>query len=191
MAVATGQLLNSGKGAELIREQTGRACSRQNLEALCRKGKLPESCVSLRPIRVKAETLVREYLSRVDERQDVRTRPGISQSVLDRAPDSVPARRTADDELPPYTESQARKAFEQANLLELERKQKEGLLLPVDQVEKVWANSITIAKTKLLAVPSRLRQRIPHLTLEEIAIAEALIRESLEELASGDGGDAD
>jgi phage terminase Nu1 subunit (DNA packaging protein) len=45
---------------------------------------------------------------------------------------------------------------------------------------------VTIARTKLLGVPTRLRQRIPHLTLEEIAIAEELIRESLEELAGGE-----
>jgi phage terminase Nu1 subunit (DNA packaging protein) len=93
---------------------------------------------------------------------------------------------TPEDQLPSYTESQARKMFEQANLLELERKQKEGLLLPAEQVERVWANSVTIARTKLLGVPTRLRQRIPHLTLEEIAIAEELIRESLEELAGGE-----
>lgn len=111
-------------------------------------------------------------------------------SVLDRAPESTRVMRRS-EEIPDYNESRAKTEFERANLLELERKQKEGLLLPVDQVERVWANSITIAKTKLLAVPSRLRQRIPHLTLEEIAIAEGLIRECLEELASGEGKDAD
>ena len=105
--------------------------------------------------------------------------------VVDQPPESVPAGRIGDDELPEYNESRKRSEFERANLLELERKQKEGLLLPAEQVQKVWANSVAIVKTKLLAVPSRLRQRIPHLTLEEIAIAEELIRESLEELSEG------
>jgi hypothetical protein len=179
--------LNSTKGAELIREQTGRSCSRQNLETLCRKVKLPKSCLSLSPIRLNAETLVAEYLEGVDQRQVNKPQPGISQSVLDQTPESVPRRdERSDEELPPYTESQKRKAYEQANLLELDRKQKEALLLPADQVEKVWANSVTIARTKLLGVPTRLRQRIPHLAIEEIAIAEELIREALEELA-GDG----
>lgn len=179
--------LNSTKGAELIREQTGRSCSRQNLETLCRKVKLPKSCLSLSPIRLNAETLVAEYLEGVDQRQVNKPHPGISQSVLDQTPESVPRRdERSDEELPPYTESQKRKAYEQANLLELDRKQKEALLLPADQVEKVWANSVTIARTKLLGVPTRLRQRIPHLAIEEIAIAEELIREALEELA-GDG----
>ncbi len=185
MVVATAALLNSTKGAERIREETGRSCTRQNLEKLCRQGKLPRSCLSLSPIRLNPETLVTEYLESVDQRQTSRPKPGVSRSVLDRAPDATPVLgTTADDQLPPYTESQARKMFEQANLLELERKQKEGLLLPMDQVQKAWDTSVTIAKTKLLAVPTRMRQRIPHLTLEEIAIAEELIRESLEELAS-------
>ena len=111
--------------------------------------------------------------------------------VVDEPPAAVPGTWVRDEELPEYNESRKRSEFERANLLELERKQKEGLLLPAEQVQKVWANSVAIAKTKLLAVPSRLRQRIPHLSLEEIAIAEELIRESLEEIASGGGEDDD
>jgi hypothetical protein len=109
--------------------------------------------------------------------------------VVDEPPAAVPASWARDEELPEYNDSRKRSEFERANLLELERKQKEGLLLPAEQVQKVWANSVAIAKTKLLAVPSRLRQRIPHLSLEEIAIAEDLIRESLEEIANGGGED--
>jgi phage terminase Nu1 subunit (DNA packaging protein) len=109
----------------------------------------------------------------------------VAASVVDQAPRSVPKRMTRDGDLPDYNESRARSEFERANLLELERRQKEGLLLPAEQVKKVWDNSVTIARTKLLAVPTRLRQRIPHLTLEEINIAEELIRESLQELSDG------
>jgi hypothetical protein len=191
MKVATALLLNSRKAAELIQEKTGRSCTRQNLEKLCRQGRLPKSCKSLQPIRVDGEILIDEYLTSVDQRQAIRPKPGVARSVADSAPRAMPIfNATPDDQLPPYTESQARKAYEQANLLELERKQKEALLLPADEVERAWADTVAIAKTKLLAVPSRLRQRIPHLTLEEIAIAENLIRESLEELsAEGDNND--
>ena len=92
-------------------------------------------------------------------------------------------------QLPDYNESRARSEYEKANLLELERKQKEKQLLPADQVERVWANTVATVKTKLLAVPTRLRQRIPHLTLEEVAIADELIRESLSELAGESDGE--
>jgi len=183
MTVAT-ELLNSTKAAELIRERTGRGCSRQTLEELCRKGRLPRSCVSLKPIRLDPVMLLAEYASSVQERNPPRREAPTS--VVDQAPRSVPQRVIKDSDLPDYNESRARSEYERANLLELERKQKEGLLLPAEQVEKVWANSVTIARTKLLGVPTRLRQRIPHLTLEEIAIAEELIRESLEELAGGE-----
>lgn len=107
--------------------------------------------------------------------------------VVDQAPQSVP--RNGDAEIPDYNESRARAEFEKANLLELERRQKEGLLMPADQVEKAWTKAVTIAKTKLLAVPTRMRQRIPHLTLEEIAICEELIRESLQELSEEESDD--
>jgi hypothetical protein len=91
----------------------------------------------------------------------------------------------ADDVVPDYHDSRARSEFEKANLLELDRKAKEGLLLDRAQVEKAAANVATIVRTKLLAVPTRARQRIPHLTLEEVAILDELQREALEELADG------
>lgn len=85
---------------------------------------------------------------------------------------------------PDYAESRARSEFEKANLLELERKTKEGLLLPREDVERSQAMAINISKTRLLGVPSTAKQRIPHLTLDEVEILTGLIREALEELAS-------
>lgn len=98
---------------------------------------------------------------------------------------SPPLHRRITTELPDYNESRARSEFEKANLLELERKTKEGELLRRDEVERSWAEAVTIAKTKLLAVPTRARQRIPHLTLDEIEVLTQLVRESLEEIADG------
>ena len=96
---------------------------------------------------------------------------------------AAPPAGAGDDSDPPdYNLSRARSEYERANLLELERRQKEALLVPLEQVTKAWANSVSIARTKLLGVPTRLRQRIPHLTLEEIAMADELIRESLQEV---------
>jgi len=185
MTVAT--LLNSSKGAELIREQTGRSCTRQNLEKLCKQGKLPKSCVSLSPIRVNAETLVAEYSSTIEQRQTNRFPPKPRKpvvSVLDRAPESVPpAAQERGEVIPEYNESRAKTEYERANLLELERRQKEGLLVERKTVESTWSVLVTNAKTKLLAVPSRAKQRIPHLTLEEVEILNDLVRESLEDLA--------
>lgn len=188
MVVASGELLSAGKGAELIRERTGRSCSRQNLEKLVKQGKLPRSTACAAPVRVRAELLVEEYLSSIDERQSVRDKPGVKrelseQRVMDRAPSSVPGETVEDDELPAYTVSQQRKAYEQANLLELERREKEGQLVERASVEVTLTSLAGEVRTKLVAVPSRARQRIPHLTTEEIAILTDLIDEALESLA--------
>ena len=67
-----------------------------------------------------------------------------------------------------------------------DRKAKEALLLPREQVEKAWANAVAISRTKLLALPTRARQRIPHLSLEEVALIEELVRETLHDLSSGE-----
>ena len=88
------------------------------------------------------------------------------------------------EETPDYNESRARSEYEKANLLELERKTKEGLLLPREDVERAQAAALAISKTRLLGVPSTAKQRIPHLSLDEVEILTTLIREALEELAS-------
>ena len=101
------------------------------------------------------------------------------------APQPPPSRPTErSDEPPDYNESRARSEFEKANLLELERKTKEGLLLPREDVERAQAAALAISKTRLLGVPSTAKQRIPHLSLEEVEILTTLIRDALDELSS-------
>jgi hypothetical protein len=172
--------VNSTRAAELIREKTGRACSRQNLETHCRNGRLPQSTLSISPIRVDPDLVVDEFVAMVSPEQGGhQPRPAPIENRLQH-----PAPRRT-EEPPDYNISRARSEFEKANLLELDRKAKEGLLIPRDQVEKAAANVAAIVRTKLLAVPTRARQRIPHLTLEEVAILDELQREALEELADG------
>jgi hypothetical protein len=195
MTVATSQELSAGKGAELIRTKTGRSCTRQNLEKLCKQGKLPRSTASVSPVRVRAELLVDEYLANVDQRQAVRDRPGVR---ADAAPPPAtrkpaappPGDGLADEELPAYTISQQRKAFEQANLLELERKQKEGSLLDREEAERAWANTVGRVKSRILATASAAKQRIPHLDPEEVEILKDMLREALFELAAEGERDA-
>ena len=100
---------------------------------------------------------------------------------------ATPAIRTTapPKNFPPYEDSKAKSEAMRAALLELEFNTKESLLIPRDQVEKAAANVAAIVRTKLLAMPTRARQRIPHLTLEEVAILDELQREALEELADG------
>ena len=224
-------MLNSREASALIRETTGRDCTRQNFEKLCnpkKNGPLRDCVLQQGPLRVDGDLVLAEYLAKVAPNQinarqpRAKPKPPAIKPPVAPAPVPTPAAEAAppapvpaaaptptlepmaakapqqpsvappppaapparSEDIPDYNDSRARSEYEKANLLELDRKTKEGLLLPAGQVEKVWDTAVTTAKVKLLAVPTRLRQRIPHLSLEEIAIAEALIRECMEELVT-------
>jgi hypothetical protein len=188
--------LNSRQGAELIEAQTGRRCTRQNLDTLCEKGGLQGSpCIlQARPLRVDADLLVAEYLARVAPHQAEARQPAAKRE-RPAPPDATPAppRRQpaqlpsdAPEGLPGYTISRARSEFEKANLLELQRKTQEGLLLRREDAELAWGGAVNITRTRLLGVPSTAKQRIPHLEVEEVELLTTLIREALDELAAGD-----
>ena len=100
-------------------------------------------------------------------------------------PDKQPKAPDPED-LPDYNVSRARSEYEKANLLELDRKTKEGLLLRLEDVELAWGSAVNITRTRLLGVPSTAKQRIPHLEPEEVELLTALIREALDELAAGE-----
>ena len=97
-----------------------------------------------------------------------------------------PPRAPEPEELPAYNDSRARSEYEKANLLELQRKTQEGLLLRREDVELAWGGAVNITRTRLLGVPSTAKQRIPHLEIEEVGLLTTLIREALDELAAGE-----
>lgn len=172
----------------MIESATSRSCSRQNLERLARRGRLPKSTTKndRGVFRFHEELLVAEYLANIDHRQVGSTQPHRARPEL---PHHQPKSReisenwSNDSEIPAYTLSRARAEYEKANLLELDRKRREGELLLRSDVEKAWSDAIGASKTKLLALPTMAKQRIPHLDLEEIEILTELIREALEGLA--------
>ena len=185
--------LNSAQGADLIEAQTGRRCTRQNLEKLCEKGALRgRPCIlQAKPLRVNGDLLVSEYLAQVAPHQAEARQPAAKRPAPDAT--SSPGRRQpaqlsidAPEDLPDYTVSRARSEFEKANLLELERKTKERILLPREDVELAWSSAVNITRTRLLGVPSTAKQRIPHLEIEEVELLTTLIREALDELAAGE-----
>lgn len=180
--------LNAANGAALIEAQTGRRCTRQNLDKLCDRGALKGShCIlQAKPLRVDGDLLVAEYLARVAPHQAEAQQPRAKREApappAGGSPAQLPLERPED--LPDYTISRARSEYEKANLLELERKTKEGLLLSREDVERAQAAALAISKTRLLGVPSTAKQRIPHLSLDEVEILTGLIREALDELAN-------
>ena len=87
------------------------------------------------------------------------------------------------ESIPEYEESRARTEHLKAELLELERKAKEKDLVPMTEVQTTWENIVTTARTKLLGVPSKAKQRIHDLDNNAMNHLEDIIREALEELA--------
>ena len=85
--------------------------------------------------------------------------------------------------IPDYDESRARTEYLKAELLELDRQTKAGKLVPVAEVEAKWVEVITLARGKMLGLPSKAKQRIPDLDAAAMACLEDIVRETLEDLA--------
>jgi phage terminase Nu1 subunit (DNA packaging protein) len=84
---------------------------------------------------------------------------------------------------PPLYESRAIKEAFLARKAKVEYERMIGKLVEAEQVEARWQKIIATAKTRLLAVSSKSRARIPHLTIEEVAIIDEEIRLALSEVS--------
>lgn len=98
-------------------------------------------------------------------------------------PAAEPLARTTEP-IPDYNESRARTEHLKAELLELERKEKEKILVKADEIEAKWVEIVTLVRTKLLGIPTKAKQRIPDLDTDAIGILDDIVRECLEDLAT-------
>lgn len=78
-----------------------------------------------------------------------------------------------------------RERLARAEAFELETARKRRLLVPAADVEARWAAIGIRIRTTLLGLPTRARQRLPHLGAKDLVVLEGLVRELLEELAAG------
>jgi hypothetical protein len=86
-------------------------------------------------------------------------------------------------------EELARAKHWEANLKEQQFREREGELVEAKLVEAQLAEVFTQCRTKLLGVPSRARQLLPHLTNADVAVLEDLQREALQDLVAPGGGE--
>lgn len=86
--------------------------------------------------------------------------------------------------VPEYNESRARTEHLKAELLELERKEKEKILVKSEDIEAKWIEIITLARTKILGIPTKAKQRIPDLDTDAISLLDEIVRETLEDIAA-------
>ena len=74
-------------------------------------------------------------------------------------------------------------AREQADSLEMKNAAARGELLRAADVEAEWSDILRMVRSGLLALPSRIQQRLGHLTAHDLAVMDREIRDTLEELS--------
>ncbi len=81
------------------------------------------------------------------------------------------------------TRERARLAKEQADKQALQNEALRGSLVSADDVKREWASVLRTVRSKLLSVPSRIRQSLAHLTAHDVEAIDAELRRTLEEIA--------
>ena len=89
-----------------------------------------------------------------------------------------------DESIPEYEESKARTEHLKAELLELERQEKEKSLVPVEEVNRMWQTITTNTRNKMLGVAAKAQQRLPDLDNSAVSCIDDIVREALEELSA-------
>ena len=93
---------------------------------------------------------------------------------------------TNTEEIPDFNTSRSKREAMMARLAEIDVEEREKLLVSAAEVKSSWAQIISLARTKVLGIPSKAKQRIPDLDTSAMTCLEDIVRESLEDLASSD-----
>jgi terminase small subunit / prophage DNA-packing protein len=83
--------------------------------------------------------------------------------------------------------ARTRKEHALAELRELEVRQKRGAVLDAEAVAREWADVLRQVKAGVLAVTSRVRARLPHLTAHDAGVLDEELRQALAALADDAG----
>lgn len=78
------------------------------------------------------------------------------------------------------TAARRREAEARAEKVELQNAKTRRELVPAADVERVWTGILRDVRARMLAVPSRVRSRIGHLTPADAAAIEAEVRDALQ-----------
>ena len=93
---------------------------------------------------------------------------------------------TNTDEIPDFNTSRSKREAMMARLAEIDVEEREKVLVSAAAVKTSWAQIISLARTKVLGIPSKAKQRIPDLDTSAMTCLEDIVRESLEDLASSE-----
>jgi terminase small subunit / prophage DNA-packing protein len=76
-----------------------------------------------------------------------------------------------------------RLAREQADAQALKNRKAKGEMLDAIEVEREWIEVLRLVRAGMLAVPTRVQQRLPHLTTHDVAEIDLEVRDVLKEIA--------
>ena len=93
---------------------------------------------------------------------------------------------TNTEEIPDFNTSRSKREAMMARLAEIDVEEREKVLVSAAEVKTSWAQIISLARTKVLGIPSKAKQRIPDLDTSAMTCLEDIVRESLEDLASSE-----
>ena len=70
-------------------------------------------------------------------------------------------------------------------MVETKQRKLAGELVDAAEVETAWSGVLRTVRAGMLAVPSRVQQRLPHLTAHDVTEIDAEVRDALTEIGSG------
>ena len=85
-------------------------------------------------------------------------------------------------------EAKTAESIERARSLRIRNDEREGRLIDLRGATRWWSTQVVACRDALLALPSRLKLRLPHLNDEDLRIVDAEIRAALEAFADQHGG---
>jgi len=84
-------------------------------------------------------------------------------------------------------EAQRRKEIALALTRQLQYQKARDAVLPIEVIQPVWSRKILGLRNAMLSIPTKLRMRLPHLSVQDIETIRESIRETLTEAAMARG----
>ena len=124
-----------------------------------------------------------------DAHTDLSKAPGyVKQRAADRAPRGPgrPPKPDDDDQVRlgmSLADASAAEKVWKARIAELDFLERNGEVVNAKEMTAKLVDVYTRCRTKLLGIPTRVKQQLPNLSIKDVAAVDGLVRETLEELA--------
>ena len=101
----------------------------------------------------------------------------------------VASGRGGDEQVADLSKERALLAREQRRSYQIKNEASEKALIPASEVRSAWDAAMAAIRARLLAIPTRVTQRLPHLTRHDTQMIDRAIRDALTQAADDVDGD--